>query len=144
MHLCTTSVPVLVLPYLFIIHSKQHIYNSQQLLMIMTVGLIRLEHWAPQQVHYSTYRPPVYAVPVDPNPSSCEQATFAADGLKPAEHTCVHSPSNCIWSHPSVELPPINLRLPRSLSLLFTTGFIEWYNIVKFQLKQYIWMHVFH
>ena len=76
---------------------------------------------------YRTYRPSVCTVPVDPNPSSCEQATFAASALKPSEHTWVHSPSNCIWSLPAVELPLINLTLPRSLSLLFTTNFIdEW------------------
>ena len=36
---------------------------------------------------YSTYRPFVCTVPVDPNPSSSEQATFAASVLKPYEHT---------------------------------------------------------
>ena len=81
------------------------------------------EHWETQMYIYTTYRPSAKKVPVDPNPRSWEQATFAASTLKPYEHTWVHTPSNCIWSLPAVELPPTNLSLPRLLSLLFTTSF---------------------
>ena len=61
-------------------------------------------------------------VPVDPNPSSSEQATLAAVVLKASEHTGVHNPSNFICSLPAVELPPVSLSLPRSMSLLFTSN----------------------